>query len=82
VWFCPDAVVTHVGGASHGGRMYVENLRGQLRFLAKHRGLEQAERGRRLLLLALRLRALVQRRPEYREGISFLASGNARTLLS
>ena len=82
VWFCPDAVVTHVGGASHGGRLYVENLRSQLRFLAKHRGLRQAERARRLLLLALRLRALVLRRPEYREGIAFLASGNARALLS
>jgi len=82
VWFCPDAVVTHVGGASHGGRLYVENLRGQLRYFAKHQGLRQAERARRLLLLALRLRVLVQRRPEYREGIAFLSSGSARTLLS
>ncbi|HZQ16280.1 MAG TPA: glycosyltransferase family 2 protein [Gaiellaceae bacterium] len=82
VWFCPDATVTHVGGASHGGRLYVENLRGHLRFFAKHRGLRQAERARRLLLLALRLRALVLRRPEYREGIRFLSSGNARTLIS
>ncbi len=82
VWFCPDATVTHVGGASHGGRLYVENLRGHLRFFAKHRGWRQAERARRLLLLALRLRALVQRRPEYREGIRFLSSGTARTLLS
>ncbi len=82
VWFCPDAVVTHIGGASHGGRMYVENLRGQLRFLAKHQGMRRAERARRVLLLALRLRALVLRRPEYREGVSFLASGNVRSLLS
>ena len=82
VWFQPDAVVTHVGGASHGGRLYVENLRGQLRYFAKHQGLRQAERARRLLLLALRLRVLVQRRPEYREGIEFLSSGSARTLLS
>jgi len=82
IWFCPDAVVTHIGGASHGGRMYVENLRGQLRFLAKHQGIRRAERARRVLLIALRLRALVLRRPEYREGISFLASGNVRTLLS
>ncbi len=29
VWFYPDAEVVHVGGASHGGRLYVENLRGQ-----------------------------------------------------
>ena len=82
IWFCPDGVVTHIGGASHGGRMYVENLRGQLRFLAKHQGIRRAERARRVLLIALRLRALVLRRPEYREGISFLASGNVRTLLS
>jgi GT2 family glycosyltransferase len=82
VWFQPDAVVTHVGGASHGGRLYVENLRGQLRYFAKHQGLRQAERARRLLLLALRLRVLVQHRPEYREGIAFLSSGSARTLLS
>jgi N-acetylglucosaminyl-diphospho-decaprenol L-rhamnosyltransferase len=82
IWFQPDAVVTHVGGASHGGRLYVENLRGQLRYFAKHQGLRQAERARRLLLLALRLRVLVQRRPEYREGIAFLSSGSARTLLS
>ena len=38
VLFYPAAEVVHVGGASHGGRMYVENLRGQLRFLDKHRG--------------------------------------------
>jgi GT2 family glycosyltransferase len=82
VWFEPGAVVTHVGGGSHGGGLYVENLRGQLRYFAKHRGLRQAERARRLLLLALRLRVLVQRRPEYREGIAFLSSGSARTLLS
>jgi N-acetylglucosaminyl-diphospho-decaprenol L-rhamnosyltransferase len=82
VYFCPGATVVHVGGASHGGQLYVENLRGHLRYFAKHRGLREAERARRLLLLALRLRALVLRRPEYREGIRFLSSGKARTLLS
>ena len=82
VYFCPSATVVHVGGASHGGRLYVENLRGHLRYFAKHRGLREAERARRLLLLALRIRMLVLRRPEYREGIRFLSSGKARTLLS
>jgi N-acetylglucosaminyl-diphospho-decaprenol L-rhamnosyltransferase len=82
VYFCPDATVVHVGGASHGGRLYVENLRSQLRFLAKHHGLREAERARRVLLVALRIRALVLRRPEYREGVRFLSSGKARTLLS
>ena len=64
------------------GQMYVENLRGQLRFLAKHKGLKEAERARRLLLVSLRLRALLLRRDEYRAGIRFLSSGNARALLS
>ncbi len=61
VWFLPDAEVVHVGGASHGGTMFVENLRGHLRFFAKHRGAREAERARRLLLVALRLRGLVFR---------------------
>ncbi len=46
----PGAECVHVGGASHGGRMFRENVRGHLRFLAKHRGLRDAERARRLLL--------------------------------
>jgi len=81
VLFYPEAEVVHVGGASHGGRLYVENLRGHLRWFDKHRGPKEAERVRRLLLLSLRLRALVLRRPEYREGVRFLSSGDARTLL-
>jgi hypothetical protein len=36
VLFYPGAEVVHVGGASHGGRMFRENVRGHLRFLAKH----------------------------------------------
>jgi N-acetylglucosaminyl-diphospho-decaprenol L-rhamnosyltransferase len=81
VLFFPGAEVVHVGGASHGGRLYVENLRGHLRWFDKHRGAKEAERLRLLLLVSLRLRALVLRRPEYREGIRFLSSGNARTLI-
>src|SRR5690348_3739294 len=46
--FVAEAEVVHVGGASHGGGLYVENLRGLLRFFAKHRGLREAERARRL----------------------------------
>ena len=85
VVFHPGAEVVHVGGASHGGSLYVENLRGILRFLAKHHGLREAERARRLLLWALRLRALLfagERRRSYREGARFLASGDVRSLLS
>jgi N-acetylglucosaminyl-diphospho-decaprenol L-rhamnosyltransferase len=81
VLFFPGAEVVHVGGASHGGGIYVENLRGHLRWFAKHRGAKDAERARKLLLWSLRLRALVLRRPHEREGAQFLSSGNARTLI-
>ncbi len=83
VWFYPEAEVVHVGGASHGGRLYVENLRGHLRFLAKHRGPREAERARLLLLWSLRLRSVVfrgERRRVYREGVRFLSSADARSL--
>jgi N-acetylglucosaminyl-diphospho-decaprenol L-rhamnosyltransferase len=61
VWFTPDAEAVHVGGATHGGRMFVENVRGQLRWFAKHRGPREAARARRLLIAALRLRGLLFR---------------------
>src|SRR5579862_738101 len=83
VWFDPGAEVVHVGGASHGGRLYVENLRGQLRFLAKHQGAREAERARRLLLFAVRLRSLLfrgERRQAYRDGARYLASADVRAL--
>jgi hypothetical protein len=84
VWFTPTATVVHLGGASHGGRLYVENLRGILRFLDKNRGAREAERGRILLLWSLRLRSLLfrgERRARYREGVSFLRSGKVPALL-
>jgi N-acetylglucosaminyl-diphospho-decaprenol L-rhamnosyltransferase len=83
--FCPAGEVVHVGGASHGGRLYVENLRGILRVLAKHKGVREAERARLLLLVALRLRSLVfrgERGSVYRDGARFLASGDVRALLA
>ncbi|HEY7398293.1 MAG TPA: glycosyltransferase [Gaiellaceae bacterium] len=85
VLFYPQAEVVHVGGATHGGRLYVENLRGQLRFLDKHRGRGQAERARRVLLWSLRVRGLVfrgARGATYREGARFLASGDVGALLA
>ena len=85
VLFFPGAEFVHVGGASHGGRMFTENLRGHLRFLAKHRGPAEAERARRLLLAALRLRGALfpgERGRMYRDAAGWLASGSAQTLLT
>jgi GT2 family glycosyltransferase len=84
VLFFPGAECVHVGGASHGGRMFRENVRGHLRFLAKHRGLPYAERARRQLRVALRLRALVfrdERGRMYREAAEWLGSGPVPELL-
>jgi N-acetylglucosaminyl-diphospho-decaprenol L-rhamnosyltransferase len=82
--FYPAAGATHVYAASHKGRLFVENLRGQLRFLRKHRGEAYAERARRLLLAALRLRGALLRGDRgrlYREGARWLSSGRVRDLL-
>jgi N-acetylglucosaminyl-diphospho-decaprenol L-rhamnosyltransferase len=84
VVFFPDAGATHVYAASHKGLLFVENLRGQLRFLRKHRGEAYAERARRLLLVALRLRGALyrgERGRQYREGAAWLASGRVGELL-
>lgn len=84
VLFYPGAECVHVGGASHGGRLFRENVRGHLRFLAKHRGPGYAERARRLLGLALRLRALLYRGERgrmYRDAASWLRSGSVPELL-
>ena len=84
VVFYPGAECSHVRGASHGGTLYRENLRGHLLFLAKHRGMGYAERARRLLLAALRLRGLLfrgERGRTYRDAATWLASGSAAALL-
>ncbi|MDX6485881.1 MAG: hypothetical protein QOF43_1034 [Gaiellaceae bacterium] len=84
ILFFPGAGATHVYAASHKGQMFVENLRGQLRFLRKHRGDAYAERARTLLLVALRLRGAVfpgLRGAAYREGARWLASGPLADLL-
>jgi N-acetylglucosaminyl-diphospho-decaprenol L-rhamnosyltransferase len=84
VYFFPGAEVVHVGGASHGGALFAENVRGHLRFLAKHRGAREAERARRLLLAGVRLRLLLfrgERGRSYREAARWLASGTAGSLL-
>ncbi len=84
VVFDPGADVVHVGGATHGGRLFQENLRGLLRFVATHRGPGEARRLRRLLIVALRLRGLIfrgERGRRYRAGARWLASGDVQALL-
>jgi GT2 family glycosyltransferase len=84
VLFFPGAECVHVGGASHGGRMFRENVRGHLRFLAKHRGVRYAERARRLLGWSLRLRARLfrdERGRMYRDAADWLSSAHMPELL-
>jgi GT2 family glycosyltransferase len=64
VLFSPEAEFVHVGGASTKKvwpRMYIEQLRSHLRFVTKYHGAAVAERTRRVLIWAMRLRALVFR---------------------
>ncbi|HSJ93064.1 MAG TPA: glycosyltransferase, partial [Gaiellaceae bacterium] len=85
VVFTPTAECVHVGGASHGGRLYREILRGHMRFLSKHGGPKDAERARRLLLWSMRLRTRVLRGDRAklsRETADWLASGSAAELLA
>ena len=84
VVFCPDAEVVHVGGATHGGTQYRENLRSQLRFFHKHYGRREAERLRRELVVAMRLRAVVFRGDRgrvYADAADWLRSGQTEALL-
>jgi GT2 family glycosyltransferase len=83
--FFPGAGATHVYGASHQGQLFIENQRGHLRFLAKHRGAPYAERARLLLRLSLRLRgALIrgERGTMYREAAAWLGSAPAADLIA
>jgi N-acetylglucosaminyl-diphospho-decaprenol L-rhamnosyltransferase len=87
VEFDPASEFVHVGGAStkpEWGRMYREQLRGHLLFLAKHGSLGQAERARKMLVRALRLRGVLfrgERGETYRSAADWLASASAKTLL-
>jgi GT2 family glycosyltransferase len=88
VMFIPEATFVHVGGAStrlDWSAMYREQLRSHLRFLAKHEGPARAEQARRMLLLAMRLRAFVfrgTRRQDSREAANWLQSAEVEGLLS
>jgi N-acetylglucosaminyl-diphospho-decaprenol L-rhamnosyltransferase len=91
VVFWPGAEFVHVGGASTAAvwpRMYREQLRSHLRFLAKHCGQREAERARRLLAGAMRARALVfgllgrrERRALSLDAAAWLRSGDVSALL-
>jgi GT2 family glycosyltransferase len=88
VLFYPGAEFVHVGGATtaqNWGPMYREQLRGHLRFLAKHRGLTEAEQARWLLLVAMLLRSLVftgDRRKTSFAAARWLARSSARELIA
>ena len=58
--YTPEATFVHLGGAStspNWSRAYREQLRGHVLFLEKHHGVESAEKARRWLVRALRMRA-------------------------
>jgi GT2 family glycosyltransferase len=87
VLFYPGAEFVHVGGATtsqNWGPMYREQLRGHLRFLAKHHGRREAERARRLLLASMRLRSVLfrgERRKTSNEAARWLARSSLPQLL-
>ena len=88
VLFFPGAEFVHVGGATtaqNWGPMYREQLRGHLRFLAKHGGPREAERARRLLLASMRLRSVLfrgERHRTYAEAARWLSRSRASELLT
>jgi GT2 family glycosyltransferase len=88
ILFFPAAEFVHLGGASTTpvwDRMYREQLRSHLRFLTKHHGPVVAERMRRVLVSAMRLRALVfrgERRRLSRATARWLASAPAAVLIA
>ena len=85
VVFTPEARCVHVGGAAHGGRMFRENVRGNLRYLALHGRPHEAERARKLLRASLLARGRLYRGERgrlYREAADWLGSGDVETLLA
>ena len=82
--FTPNARCVHVGGASHGGRLFRENVRGNLRYLSLHGRPGEAERARRVLRAALAARGRIHRGERgrmYREAADWLASARMPELL-
>jgi N-acetylglucosaminyl-diphospho-decaprenol L-rhamnosyltransferase len=88
VLFTPDAEFVHVGGAStrqNWNPMFREQVRGHLRFLAKHRGAREAQRARELLQLSLQLRGLLfpgDRGRTYAETARWLRGSSVEELLA
>jgi GT2 family glycosyltransferase len=83
--FTPAAEVAHVGGASHAGRLFREQVQGHLLFLDKHRGARYAARARRLLATSLTLRGLAfrgERGRSYRDTARWLRSSSLQELLA
>ena len=82
--FTPEATCTHVGGASHGGRLYRDNLRGHMRFFLKHHGVAEAESVRSLLRTATVVRGRIVRGEKgamYRDAARWLGTGDVRSLI-
>jgi len=85
VLFTPAAEVVHVGGASHAGRFFREQVLGHLIFLEKYRGARVAEKARRLLAAALSLRGILfigARGRMYRDAARWLRSSSLEELLA
>jgi GT2 family glycosyltransferase len=85
VVFTPEARCVHVGGASHGGRLFRENVKGHLRYLSLHGRQGEAERARRLLRASLLARGRVHRGERgrlYRDAARWLGSGDVDALLA
>jgi N-acetylglucosaminyl-diphospho-decaprenol L-rhamnosyltransferase len=56
VWLDSAAGATHVLGGAHAGRMFAENVKSQLRFLRKSRGVAYARAARAIIVVGLLLR--------------------------
>lgn len=83
--FYPDARVTHVGEASHGGLMVQEIARSNLLYISKHHGRRAAEVSRRIMVAGIAIRALLHRGPKRganRAALRWLRSGSASELLA
>ena len=83
--FTPEARCVHVGGAAHGGRLFRENVRGNLRYLSLHGRPGEAERARRMLRASLAVRGRIHRGERarmYLEASRWLGSGDVDALLA